>query len=87
MADSTRKPWGTTAPTHSKDLPMTQGPSQPVKSPIPNVDRATIAAMTSEAMDGEEAGAEGMNAPAPTSNGALGAYRSAIVPPDGFHVP
>ncbi len=83
---ATRKPFSSTRPTHGTELPMTMGPAQPGK-PIPPADEPVIRAMISEGQDGETAGSEGQDAPPAKSNGALGAYRSAIVPPDGYNVP
>jgi hypothetical protein len=83
---NTRKPFQTPSPSHSTELAMPMRAAQPGK-PIPPADEPTIRGMMSEAQDGDTAGSEGQDAPAPKSNGALGAYRSTLVPPDGFHVP
>jgi len=58
---------------------------------IPPSAKGTIKGMTSEALDAETAGSEGvpqLEATAPGSNRSIPApYRDAIVTPAGFHVP
>jgi hypothetical protein len=73
-------------PTRLVD-PVVAGGAQPQKA-IPAADAGVVRAMVSEGQDAESAGSEGTSAPAATSNGVIpGAYRSALVPPDTFHVP
>jgi hypothetical protein len=54
---------------------------------IPRDAEPTIKGMESAAQDGTTAGSMGQDAAAPQSNGALGKYRDAIVPPSGTNVP
>ena len=77
------KPFSTTNPTHPTRLPMPMA-AKVFTKPDPGVE-PTIRGMISD--DGDSAGAEDQSAPAATSNGVLGAYRSAIVAPPGYRVP
>ena len=80
------KPFSSNPTSHGTALPISMAAAPPGK-PIPPAAEGTIRGMISEATDAETAGSEGASASAPTSNGALGAYRDALVPPPGYHVP
>jgi hypothetical protein len=54
---------------------------------VPRADEPVIKGMESAAQDGTTAGSMSQDAGPPQSNGALGKYRDAIVPPPGTNVP